>query len=186
MSLSEYRQLYLEADCLFSQDQVTNIIERLGVEISLEIASNHPLVIPIMSGAMVFAGQLLPKLDFPLQLDYLHASRYRGKTTGTDYLEWLAKPRTSMKDRTILLVDDILDEGPTLKAIVAYCQEMGAERVLSAVLVKKIHQRNIGMDADFVGVEIEDRYLFGAGMDYKEYGRNAPGIYAIKEDRGNI
>jgi hypoxanthine phosphoribosyltransferase len=132
-----------------------------------------------MSGAMIPAGILLSHLAFPRHIDYIHASRYRGETSGGE-LHWRVKPRYELQDRVVLIIDDILDEGLTLQAIIEDCKQLGAAEVYSAVLVKKLHQRNVGIEADFVGLEVADRYVFGFGMDYMEYLRNAPGIYAVK------
>jgi hypoxanthine phosphoribosyltransferase len=120
-------------------------------------------------------------LPFPLQVDYLHATRYRMKTSGAE-LDWRVPPETSLKDRTLLLIDDILDEGKTLAEIIGHCQKEGAATIYTAVLINKLHDRKVAKDlkADFCGLDAEDRFLFGYGMDYKGYWRNAPGIYAVK------
>jgi hypoxanthine phosphoribosyltransferase len=173
------QQVYDEADCLFSRDEVEAAIVRMAAEISDKLANSNPLVLSVMSGAMIPAGLLLSHLDFPLHIDYLHATRYRGETSGGE-LDWRVTPRYALQGRAVLIIDDILDEGLTLQAIVESCKAQGASEVYSAVLVKKHHDRNIGIEADFVGVEVEDRYVFGFGMDYKEYWRNAPGIFAVK------
>ncbi|MDH3354982.1 MAG: hypoxanthine-guanine phosphoribosyltransferase, partial [Chromatiales bacterium] len=165
--------------CLFDQDEVEEAIKSMAAKISLKLKGRDPLIITVMNGAVVIAGKLITHLDFPLEHDYIHVTRYRGETSG-DKLQWLVKPQSTLAGRDILILDDILDEGPTLKAIIQYCHEMGAEHVYSAVLVLKQHDRNIGVKADFVGLEAPDRYLFGYGMDYKEYLRNAAGIYAVK------
>lgn len=82
----------------------------------------------------------------------------------------------------MLIIDDILDEGHTLAAIVEYCRDAGAENVYTAVLLDKQHDRKAypGMRADFTGLDVEDRYIFGYGLDYKGYWRNAAGIFALK------
>jgi len=178
-STDEVKKVLFEAECLFDQEEVEAAITSMAREINSKLKGRNPLLLSVMNGAVVLAGKLLPQLNFPLEHDYIHVSRYRGETSG-DKLNWLVKPHSSLAGRDILIVDDILDEGPTLKAIIQYCHEMGAEHVYSAVLVHKIHDRNVGVEADFVGVEAPDRYLFGYGMDYKEYLRNAAGIYAVK------
>ena len=132
----------------------------------------------MLNGALIPMGHLLTRFDFPLRQDYIHASRYRGDTQGTE-LEWIGRPGTSLAGETVLVVDDILDEGVTLREIVRYCREAGAKEVFSVVLVEKRHERSNGFQADFVGLQVPDRYVFGFGMDYKEYWRNIPGIYAI-------
>ena len=134
-----------------------------------------------MNGGLIFTGQLLTRLLFPLEVDYVHATRYGHETNGA-HLHWTVRPQLDLKDRTVLLLDDILDEGVTLAAIADYCRQQGAEKVLMAALVEKLHLRKVtpGMRADFSGIEVGDRFLFGYGLDYKGYWRNAPGIYAVK------
>jgi hypoxanthine phosphoribosyltransferase len=173
------QQVYDEADCLFDREEVEAATVRMASAITAELGGKNPLVLSVMSGAMIPAGILLSQLDFPLHIDYIHATRYRGETSGGE-LDWRVTPRYALKDRVVLIIDDILDEGLTLQAITESCQAQGAAEVYSAVLVKKLHERNIGIEADFVGLEVEDRYVFGFGMDYKEYWRNAPGIFAVK------
>src|SRR5690606_30067768 len=127
----------------------------------------------------IFAGKLLTQLDFPLELSYLHATRYRNETSGGE-LFWKAKPEISFIDRDVLIIDDIYDEGHTLSAIIDFCRHAGARQVHTAVLIDKTHDRKARPDlkADFVGLPCEDRYIFGYGMDYKGYWRNAAGIFA--------
>ncbi|MCC6206920.1 MAG: hypoxanthine-guanine phosphoribosyltransferase [Gammaproteobacteria bacterium] len=173
--------VYSEADCLHSRAEIEAALDRMALDISYVLAEANPLVITVMQGGLITAGMLLPRLAFPLQVDYLHATRYRGKTSGAD-LHWIVRPSQALADRIVLLVDDIHDEGHTLEAIVEACRQAGARRVYSAVLVNKRHDRKAAYRADFVGVEVEDRYVFGYGMDYKEYLRNAPGIFAVKEE----
>ncbi|OGT99630.1 MAG: hypoxanthine-guanine phosphoribosyltransferase, partial [Geobacteraceae bacterium GWC2_48_7] len=137
--------------------------------------------ITIMNGGLIFAGQILTKLAFPLEIDYIHATRYGNEIKGEE-LNWIVKPQSELKGKTVLLLDDILDEGITLAAIARYCLQQGAAEVLMAVLVEKLHLRKVtpGMRADFTGVEVGDRFVLGYGLDYKGYWRNAPGIYAVK------
>jgi hypoxanthine phosphoribosyltransferase len=179
VSPEQAQQIYDEADCLYNRSEVEAAIARMAAAITKKLAGKNPLVISVMSGAMIPAGILLSHLDFPLHIDYIHASRYRGETSGGE-LAWRVTPSYDLQDRVVLIIDDILDEGLTLQAIIASCQQLGAAEVYSAVLVKKLHERNIGIEADFIGLEVEDRYVFGFGMDYKEYLRNAPGIFAVK------
>ncbi|BAP21595.1 hypoxanthine-guanine phosphoribosyltransferase [Pseudomonas aeruginosa] len=135
----------------------------------------------MMNGGLIFSGKLLPLLDFPLELSYLHATRYRNETSGGE-LFWKAKPEISFIDRDVLIIDDILDEGHTLSAIIDFCKHAGARAVHTAVLVDKEHERKARPDlkASFTGLYCADRYVFGYGMDYKGYWRNAAGIFAVK------
>lgn len=179
ITAQEAQRVYEEAECLHDRTQVEAAIIRMAEQITASLRHDNPLVLCVMSGALIPAGILLTHLDFPLEVDYVHATRYRGATAGGE-VKWLARPRTPLRDRTVLVVDDILDEGTTLAAILDDCRKQGARQVMSAVLVEKRHQRKNGLQADFVGLEVADRYVFGYGMDYKEYLRNAPGIFAVK------
>lgn len=171
--------VYDAAECLYDRAEVEAALDRMALDISYALAEANPLVITVMQGGLITAGMLLPRLAFPLQVDYLHATRYRGKTSGAE-LHWIVRPSHALTDRIVLLVDDIHDEGHTLEAIVEACRAAGARRVYSAVLVNKQHERKAAYRADFTGLEVADRYVFGYGMDYKEYLRNAPGIYAVR------
>ncbi len=173
------QQVYEEADCLYTREQVEAAIIRMASEIRDQLGEKDPVVLCVLTGALIPSGMLLTHLDFPLEVDYIHATRYGGDTAGGE-LHWVVRPRTPLKDRVVLVIDDILDEGFTLEAILADCRATGAKEVYSAVLVEKLHERKNGLRADFVGVEVEDRYVFGYGMDYKNYLRNAPGIFAVK------
>ncbi|MBV2121965.1 MAG: hypoxanthine-guanine phosphoribosyltransferase [Candidatus Thiodiazotropha sp. (ex Ctena orbiculata)] len=166
------------ADLIYDSQQIAQALDRMALQISERLADQDPLVLCVLNGALIPTGQLLTRLSFPLRHDYIHATRYRGETSGSE-LEWKGHPSASLNGETILIVDDILDHGITLAAIVEACQDAGAKEVLSAVLVEKRHDRGVGFKADFVGLEVEDRYVFGYGMDYKGYHRNAPAIYAL-------
>jgi hypoxanthine phosphoribosyltransferase len=181
MILAEMKKIYEEADCLYNWQQIQSAIHQLAKEITSNLSESNPIIFTVMNGGIIFSGQLLPLLPFPLESHYIHASRYRHETTG-GALDWKVKPSISLKDRTVLILDDILDEGSTLMAIEEYCQEQGAAKVLTAVLVDKKHDRKArpGLKCHFTGLYVEDRFLFGCGMDYKGYWRNAPGIFAVK------
>jgi hypoxanthine phosphoribosyltransferase len=176
------RQIRDEAVMLHGAAAVTAAFDRMGEEITAALDGTLPIVVCVLNGGIIPTGHLLTRLGFPLETDYLHATRYRGKTRGNQEIVWLCKPHLPLQGRTVLLVDDILDEGHTLKAIIAYCQDAGAARVYSAVLVEKHHDRRVdGMSADFIGLSVEDRYVFGCGMDYKGYLRNLDGVFTLGE-----
>lgn len=156
-------------------------MDRIAREISNELANSHPLVLNVPHGGLVFSGHLLTRLNFPLQLDYIHATRYRGELQGRG-LHWIARPDTPLEDRTVLLLDDIFDEGHTMAALREYCLEQGARQVMTAALLIKNHLRPVACDPpEFVALEVDDRYVFGFGMDYEHEWRNANGVYALKE-----
>ena len=174
-------EVLASADLIYSKAEVEQALDRMAVEITGRLSGKDPLVLCVLNGALIPTGHLLTRLNFPLRHDYVHATRYRGGTTGAE-LEWIGRPNASLKGENILVIDDILDHGVTLSAIVAACKEAGAKTVCSAVLVEKLHDRGNGFTADFVGLRVEDRYVFGYGMDYMGYHRNAPGIYAVAKN----
>ena len=116
-----------------------------------------------------------------MEFDYLHVSRYRGKTQG-GAVEWRVLPGKSVSGRTVLVIDDILDEGETLFAVRQKLVEMGAARVHTAVLADKEIQRAKPIQADFVGLKVPNRFVFGCGMDAYGLWRNLPEIRALKEE----
>lgn len=179
MQPDEVRRIWQEADCLYSATEVEKQLDRMAREISRDHADANPIMMCIMTGALIPAGHLLTRLQFPLQIDYIHATRYGQATTGGE-LTWQTRPSLALPGRDIIIIDDILDEGVTLAAIVEFCKQQGASKVSTAVLVEKQHERKSGIQADYVGLHIEDRYVFGYGMDYQGYLRNAAGIYAVK------
>ncbi len=177
---AKIRAVMESAICLYTTEDIEQALDRMAKEIHAEMKDKNPILLSVMIGAMIPVGNLLPRLDFPLEVDYVHATRYRGGLSGGD-IHWKATPRANLKDRVVLVVDDVLDGGVTLAAIMEYCRKQGAKKVYSAVLVEKENTRVEGglIDADFVGLKTGDRYIFGYGLDYKEYLRNAPGIYAV-------
>jgi hypoxanthine phosphoribosyltransferase len=168
-----------EAELVYSADQVNAAVAALAAAITARYQETTPLVLSVMGGAVVFSGQILPLLRFPLDFDYVHASRY-GQHTQGGQLEWRVLPRESVKGRNILMLDDILDEGHTLAAIRAKLLEMGAADVACAVLTEKTTGKNKPIKADFVGLELPNRFVFGCGMDVEGAWRNLPAIYALK------
>src|SRR6185436_17506691 len=167
-----------DSDQIASAEQVDTAVRRVAGEIEAKLGGSYPLVLAVMGGAVVFAGQLLPMLRFPLDFDYVHASRYGAATRGTG-LEWRVSPPNLVKGREVLVVDDILDHGETMAAIRARLLELGAQSVLCAVLVDKILDIQKPIRPDFVGLRIPDRFVFGCGMDAKGYWRNLPEIRAM-------
>ena len=162
-----------------SADEVQAALRRVAAQIEARLGDAYPLVLAVMGGAVVFAGQVLPLLRFPLDFDYIHASRYGQGTRGTR-VEWRASPPGLAKGRSVLVLDDILDHGETMSAIRERLLELGARAFYCAVLVEKVLQRKKPIAADFVGLSIPDRFVFGCGMDAKGYWRNLPEIRAMK------
>ena len=177
VSIAEVENVLKYSECLLDARGVEAMMNRLSNEITTRCRHQNPVVLCVMIGAIVAVGRLLPKLNFPLEVDYIHATRYRRDTIGGQ-LEWKKFPSTPLFNRTVIIVDDVLDEGVTMAEIKAYCHEQGAKQCYLAVLVNKNIQQDKSVEADFIGIQAGNQYLFGLGMDYKGYLRNVEGIYA--------
>ncbi len=169
-----------QSDPIASAEEVQAALKRVAAEINQRMAASYPLVLVVMGGAVVFAGQILPLLRFPLDLDYIHASRYGAETRGAG-IDWRVAPPPGVRGRAVLVLDDILDGGETMAAIRERLLALGAASFACAVLVEKKLSRPKPIRADFVGLTIEDRFVFGCGMDAKGYWRNLPEIRAMRE-----
>ena len=181
VTLEEIDKIWKEADCLWSEQQVERAIDVVAQQVEADLSDKNPLLLTVMNGGLVFSSKLTMRLKFPLELDYIHVSRYGEGLSGGE-LHWKVTPRKNLENRSVLIVDDILDEGYTLQSIIEACDAQGAGEVRSVVLIDKKHDRKVSEDfkADYTAIEVEDRYIFGYGMDYKGYLRNATGIYAVK------
>jgi hypoxanthine phosphoribosyltransferase len=175
----EALRLLEEGDELYSAGDVHAAVTRMASEITARLKDEFPVVLSVMGGAVVFTGQLLPLLRFPLEFGAIEVTRYNNDIQGRE-ITWRLPPRDNVRDRTVLVVDDILDEGVTLAAIRKKLVEMGAKEVFSAVFADKDIGRERPAHADFVGVIVPDRYVFGFGMDAYGVWRNLPAIYALK------
>jgi hypoxanthine phosphoribosyltransferase len=170
------------AELIHDAEAVQRAVDRMAAEITADLAAANPVLLTVMTGGIVPAVWISTRLNFPHQIDYVHVTRYRGETSGGE-LHWRARPRIDIGGRSVLIVDDILDEGITLKSVAEHCRELGARDVRIAVLVRKCHDRVIGgVEPDYLGLDVPDRYVFGCGMDYQEYYRNLPAIYALSEE----
>lgn len=168
------------SDEIFSAAEVNRALHRVAGEIAGALTDRYPLLLSVMGGAVVFTGQLLPLLPFPLDFDTIHATRYGDKTQGAQ-LTWKLRPRGNVAGRTVLIVDDILDQGHTLATIRDMVLQLGATEVLSCVFADKQTGKPKPIVADFVGLQVPNRFVFGFGMDVSGAWRNLPSIRALKE-----
>lgn len=181
LSNQQARVILQDAELIRSADEVQAAVHHVAQAINSTLADQHPLVLSVMGGAVVFTGQLLPMLDFPLDFDYLHVSRYGNEKQGGE-LHWKVAPRENVRGKVVLVLDDILDEGETLHAIKLRVMELGASKFYSAVFADKENGKVKPIRADFVGMELPNRFVFGFGMDVHGAWRNLPAIYAVKDN----
>ena len=180
LSSQQARDFLQHAEIIRTPEEVQAAVARVAREINARLAEQHPLVLSVMGGAVIFTGQLLPLLNFPLDFDYLHVSRYGAKQQGGK-LNWKVSPGENVTGRVVLVLDDILDEGETLAAVRRRVLELGASAFYSAVFADKAIGRDKPIRADFTGMELPDRFVFGFGMDIQGAWRNLPAIYAVKK-----
>ena len=180
MDATKAQAMLADAELIHSAAAVQSAVDSVAAAVRARLADKYPLVLCVMTGGVVFCGQLLTRLDFPLDFDYLHATRYGPETQGGK-ISWRSAPWTSVKGRSVLVVDDILDEGVTLAAVAASLKRMGAEEVLTAVFADKLNGKAKPIAADFIGLTVPDRFVFGFGMDAGGAWRNLPAIYAMKD-----
>jgi len=178
MTAEQASELWASSEEIVSAEAVRESLDRMATAITARMGDTFPLVLSVMGGAVVFTGMLLPKLQFPLEFDYIHLSRYNNKTVGGE-MQWRVAPRESVKDRVVLVLDDILDEGETMAAIRERILDMGAKEFHAAVLCEKTLDKAKPMHPDFCGFKVPDRYVFGCGMDVKGYWRNLGAIRAL-------
>lgn len=175
----ELQQVLQQAELLYDADDIESAIDKLAQRLTERLGDASPLVLCVMQGGLMFTGKIMSLLPLDAEFDYIHATRYGINTSG-EQLEWQAYPHKKLENRTVLILDEILDEGYTLAAIEQYCRDQGAKDVISAVLLQKKHDRlKAGMYCDFVALEVDDRYVFGYGMDYKGKLRHLNRIYAL-------
>lgn len=180
--LEQVKLLQKKGRCLHSKEEIDAAITKVANEMNHKLAETTPIFMCVMNGAVVFMGQLVTRLNFPLQINYIHATRYQGEIEGRE-LDWRAEPSVPLTNRTIVVVEDILDTGLTLAAVKNYCLDNGAKQVFTAALIDKQRPREEGgvERCDFTGLVVENKFLYGYGLDYKDFLRNEPGIYAVEE-----
>jgi hypoxanthine phosphoribosyltransferase len=181
MQLSEhFREVYEKSACLYTKNEIEAALNSMAASMNAKLASSNPIFLCVLSGGIIPLGNLLPLLNFQMELDYIHFSSY-GMDNKTGKISLVAEPTSVLHDRNVVIVDDILDTGATLRAAIDYCKEHQAKDVYTAVLVDKKKSRNFGCVelADFTALTVDDTYVFGYGLDYSGCFRNLPGIYAV-------
>ncbi len=179
----ELESILNNSECLISEQRIVAAYEKLAVTLNIHYSDLNPIVLVVLNGGLIPAGHLFTRLSFFHRMDYIHATRYHENKGGSEVF-WKAKPKLDIKGEHILLIDDIFDEGATLKQTVQELKKQNPASIKTCVLLDKVHNRKVeGFKPDFIGTEVEDRYIYGCGMDYSGYLRHLPGIYALKIDK---
>jgi len=162
------------------------VIEKRLDSMALEIERDFPegtlVVIILLKGALVFAADLLRRVQRPLEIECLNVASYHGGTESSGRVDFLDRNFPEVKGRHVLLLDDILDTGRTLHAVTVRLKEEGAAGVHTGVLLAKDKERAEEVDADYIGFEIGDEFVVGYGLDYKGMYRNLPYVGVLKSE----
>lgn len=178
--MTEYERILSESDLIRTNTELLAALTKMAEALNHDYADKKPIVLCVMNGSVITAGHLLPMLQFPLEQDYIQATRYGDKLAGGE-IEWKAKPSVSLRGRDVILIEDIFDQGVTLQAIRAYCDEAGARSVVCACLLDKQIADPEYQRPEYLGLTIPNRYVYGFGLDREGLWRNLPAIYALKE-----
>ena len=171
------------ARLLHSSRDVDRALARMAEEIDAKLAGTNPVVLAVMHGGVFAAVELSKRLRFPHEFDYVHVTRYRGATRGAE-LQWRVRPGKALAGRTVLVVDDILDRGKTLRALGDELERLGVREQMHAVLVvKRLARKQARREVTVSGLTVDDVYVFGSGMDYRGYWRTLAGVYAVDQER---
>ena len=180
MSEQDPRKVLANSTVIAHKQEVKAAVDHIAGEINAHYGDRSIILLVVMTGAIMPAAWIAARLNMPLQMDFIHATRYSGTTEGGE-IEFRVPPRLNLQNQDVLIVDDIYDIGLTLQMIEHYCEARGARSVNSAVLVRKIHDRETtGELPEFIGMEVEDKYLFGCGMDVYEHWRHLHEIRALE------
>lgn len=175
------RSLLENSRVLFNRDEVSAAVQKMADEINQFYGDEPLILILVLTGAIIPATWLVTKLKMPVQMDFVHATRYRGGLYGAE-LEYRVPPRLDLESKNVLIVDDIFDEGNTLAAIKGSVEKRKAGSVKMAALVRKDHDRGLSRDyVDFVGLDVPDVYVFGCGMDAYEEWRHLDEIWVLEQ-----
>lgn len=178
---SELEDVLNRSECLITEARIAAAYDKLAATLNIHYANLNPIIVVVLNGGLIPAGHLLTRLAFAHRMDYVHATRYQNNQ-GTDKLTWKASLDLEIADEHVVLIDDIFDQGITLKHIFEELQAQNPASLMTCCLLNKLHDRKVEeFKVDFVGMDVEDRYIYGCGMDYHGYLRHLPGIYALKD-----
>lgn len=169
---------------LYTARDISRALRRMADEIAADLTGSDPVVLAVMQGGAFAAIELSRRFRFAHEFDFVHLTRYARGTHGGE-IEWRVRPSPALKGRSVLIVDDVLDRGHTLRALRAELRRIGVARQRTAVLVvKRVPGARARPKVDYVGVEVDDVYVFGCGMDYLGRWRGLPALYAVEPELG--
>jgi hypoxanthine phosphoribosyltransferase len=166
---------------VYTHEEIVSAIDLLAKKLNRQFKNKKALILPVLTGAIPFVGMLLPRLSFAIEVNYFHVSRYQNNI-GTNQIKITHQPSPeSVFNQEILVVDDILDEGITLKLINEHLMTIKPKSITNIVLFEKQLDIKKEISAHYVGLVVPDAYVFGFGLDFNGAGRNIPDLYAFNE-----
>ena len=164
-----------------SQEQILAEVARIAKQMNEDLDGKNPLLICVLNGAFIFAADLYRRLTIPSQITFMRMKSYVGTET-TGKVKTISNLLESVVDRTVVIVEDIVDSGYTMQRMVQQLRDLGAKEVRVAVLLNKPRARKVeGLNIDYCCLEIPNDFIVGYGLDYNEEGRNLPDIYVVTE-----
>ncbi len=166
---------------LLTAEQLEQGVDQLAEKVRADYADRPLTVVGVLTGSVVLLADLIRRLDMPLRVGLIQARSYRGAATRPGELTVNADLLPDVKDRDVLLLDDIFDTGRTLERLVHDVRELGASSVKSAVLLQKEGRAEVELRPDYVAFDIPDEFVVGYGLDYQDAYRNLPFVAALSE-----
>jgi hypoxanthine phosphoribosyltransferase len=171
-------QILQQSSLIYSALEMADAMDDVAEQINSSLGSSPVVMICVMSGGLYFSGQMLARLNMPVELDYVQANRYQKELSGGE-LVWTKLPSLDLTGKIVILLDDILDEGLTLHGVYHKCLELGASKVVTVVLADKLNGYAKPIKADYSCVTVPNQFVFGCGMDAYGWWRNLPEIRAL-------
>ena len=169
------------ARVLVSEEEIRQRVGEVAAQVQADFAGGDLVVVGLLTGTLMFLADLVREIDLPLRLDFIGVSSYRDGTESRE-LVFTKEMKLDVANRDVLLVDDILDTGKTLRAVIDKLEGMAPRQVRTCVLLSKKAHREYEIPADYVGFEIPDEFVVGYGLDYAEKYRNLPSIGVLKPE----
>ena len=164
---------------VISQEEITEMVDRMAAEISVEIEGRSPVFIGVLKGCVFFLTDLVQRIDKPLEIDFIQVTSYGSGTTSSGTVVLVKDITADVRDRDVYLVEDIIDTGITLNDVAAMIQARHPRSVRIVSLLSKPSRRRVKVDVAHLGTEIDDVFVVGYGLDFAEEYRNLPQIYEL-------
>ena len=165
---------------LYTQEQVDSRLDELAKQLTAKYQDECPLVVSVMTGALVFTSDMLKRLPFKLNLDYVDVSSYANGSQSAGRVKLIQDLSSDIKGRPVIIMEDIIDTGHTLKYLADLLQNRGAKSIEICALLDKPDRREVDVEADYVGFKVPDEFIVGYGLDYSGFYRNLPYIGILK------